>query len=219
MDNLQTQIKKPSRWLRLQYKKWFIIFKNGISEENPIIVSVLGICSALAVTNRVENAIVMGIGVIFVIMASSTLVSLLRNLIPSKVRMVAYMVIIAMFTIVVQLFLLAFLPLVAANLGAYTGLIITNCIVMGRAEAFAIKNPVRYTVIDGLANGLGYTLVLVAIAAVREPLAFGTFLGMPIPGFENWVNWNVMALAPGGFFILTLLAWLMRSLTKKYEET
>jgi len=219
MDNLQTQIKKPSRWLRLQYKKWFIIFKNGISEENPIIVSVLGICSALAVTNRVENAIVMGIGVIFVIMASSTLVSLLRNLIPSKVRMVAYMVIIAMFTIVVQLFLLAFLPLVAANLGAYTGLIITNCIVMGRAEAFAIKNPVRYTVIDGLANGLGYTLVLVAIAAVREPLAFGTFLGMPIPGFENWINWNVMALAPGGFFILTLLAWLMRSLTKKYEET
>lgn len=219
MDNLQTQIKKPSRWLRLQYKKWFIIFKNGISEENPIIVSVLGICSALAVTNRVENAIVMGIGVTFVIMASSTLVSLLRNLIPSKVRMVAYMVIIAMFTIVVQLFLLAFLPLVAANLGAYTGLIITNCIVMGRAEAFAIKNPVRYTVIDGLANGLGYTLVLVAIAAVREPLAFGTFLGMPIPGFENWINWNVMALAPGGFFILTLLAWLMRSLTKKYEET
>jgi Na+-transporting NADH:ubiquinone oxidoreductase subunit D len=219
MDDLQTQIKKPSRWLRLQYKKWFIIFKNGISEENPIIVSVLGICSALAVTNRVENAIVMGIGVIFVIMASSTLVSLLRNLIPSKVRMVAYMVIIAMFTIVVQLFLLAFLPLVAANLGAYTGLIITNCIVMGRAEAFAIKNPVRYTVIDGLANGLGYTLVLVAIAAVREPLAFGTFLGMPIPGFENWINWNVMALAPGGFFILTLLAWLMRSLTKKYEET
>ncbi|MFA7417020.1 MAG: Rnf-Nqr domain containing protein [Acholeplasma sp.] len=218
MNNTQSEIKKPSRWLRLQYKKWFIILKNGISEENPIIVSVLGICSALAVTNRVENAIVMGIGVTFVIMASSTLVSILRHLIPSKVRMVAYMVIIAMLTIVVQMFLLAFLPTVAANLGAYTGLIITNCIVMGRAEAFAIKNPVKYTLVDGLANGLGYTFVLIAIAAIREPLAFGTFLNFPIPGFENWINWNVMALAPGGFFILTLLAWLLRSWNKKYEE-
>ncbi|OED59301.1 Rnf-Nqr domain containing protein [Acholeplasma laidlawii] len=218
MENNQSILPKPSRWLRLQYKKWFLILKNGISEENPIIVSVLGICSALAVTNRVENAIVMGIGVTFVIMASSMLVSLMRNIIPSKVRMVAFMVIISMFTIVVQMFLQAFLPVVAANLGAYTGLIITNCIVMGRAEAFAIKNPVKYTIIDGFANGMGYTLVLIAIAAVREPLAFGTFLGMSIPGFDNWIKWNVMALAPGGFFVLTLLAWLVRTLTKKYEE-
>lgn len=218
MENNQSILPKPSRWLRLQYKKWFLILKNGISEENPIIVSVLGICSALAVTNRVENAIVMGIGVTFVIMASSMMVSMMRNLIPSKVRMVAFMVIISMFTIVVQMFLQAYLPVVAANLGAYTGLIITNCIVMGRAEAFAIKNPVKYTIIDGFANGMGYTLVLIAIAAVREPLAFGTFLGMSIPGFDNWINWNVMALAPGGFFVLTLLAWLVRTLTKKYEE-
>ncbi|WP_051457539.1 Rnf-Nqr domain containing protein [Acholeplasma granularum] len=216
--NQQQDIKKPSSWLRLQYKKWFIILKNGISDENPIAVTVLGICSALAVTNRVENAIVMGIGVTFVIMASSMLVSLLRNMIPSKVRMVAYMVIISVFTIVVQMFLQAFLPVVAANLGAYTGLIITNCIVMGRAEAFAIKNPVKYTIIDGFANGMGYTLVLIAVAAVREPLAFGTFLNYPLPGFDNWINWNVMALAPGGFFVLTLFAWLIRVWTKKYED-
>lgn len=217
MDQTQVVKKKPSSWLRLQYKKWFIILKNGISDENPIVVTVLGICSALAVTNRVENAIFMGIGVTFVIMASSALVSLLRNLIPSKVRMVAYMVIISMFVIVVQMFLQAFVPTVAENLGAYTGLIITNCIVMGRAEAFAIKNPVRYTVIDGLANGLGYTLVLILIASVREPLAFGTYLGFDLFFKEGWINWNIMALAPGGFFVLTLFAWLIRTLTKKYE--
>jgi len=220
MNNQENKstIPKPSGWLRLQYKKWFVILKNGISDENPIVVSVLGICSALAVTNRVENAIVMGIGVTFVIMGSSALVSILRNLIPSKVRMIAYMVIISLLTIVVQMFLQAYLPTVAANLGAYTGLIITNCIVMGRAEAFAIKNPLKYTLIDSFANGMGYMLVLIAIAAIREPLAFGTFLNMKIPGFENWINWNVMALAPGGFFVLTLLAWLMRTLTKNYEE-
>src|SRR5690606_2386327 len=126
--------KKPSTWLRLQYKKWFIVLKKGLTEENPIVVTVLGICSSLAVTNRVENAIFMGIGVTFVVMASSAIVSLLRNLIPPKVRMVAYMVIISIFTIVVQMFLQAYVPTVAANLGAYTGLIITNCIVMGRAE-------------------------------------------------------------------------------------
>src|SRR5690554_2852037 len=220
MNNQENKstIPKPSSWLRLQYKKWFVILKNGISDENPIVVSVLGICSALAVTNRVEIAIVMGIVVTFVIIGSSALVSILRNLIPSKVLMIAYMVIISLLTIVVQMFLQAYLPTVAANLGAYTGLIITNCIVMGRAEAFAIKNPLKYTLIDSFANGMGYMLVLIAIAAVREPLAFGTFLNMKIPGFGNWINWNVMALAPGGFFVLTLLAWLMRTLTKNYEE-
>src|SRR5690554_2681941 len=217
MENNQSILPKPSRWLRLQYKKWFLILKNGISEENPIIVSVLGICSALAVTNRVENAIVMGIGVTFVIMASSMMVSMMRNFIPSKVRMVAFMVIISMFTIVVQMFLQAFLPIVAANLGAYTGLIITNCIVMGRAEAFAIKNPVKYTIIDGFANGMGYTLVLIAIATIREFLGFGTFLGMRVmPG--SWINWVVFSIAPGGFFVIGLLAWGVRVLTRQYEE-
>lgn len=217
MDDVK-KTKKPSSWLRLQYKKWFVILKNGISDENPVVITVLGICSALAVTNRVENAVFMGLGVTFVIIASSTFVSLLRNLIPPKVRMVAYMIIISLFTIVVQMFLQAFVPTVAASLGAYTGLIITNCIVMGRTEAFAIKNPVRYTVVDGLANGLGYSFVLIAIAAIREPLAFGTFYGYRAPFMENWTNWNVMALAPGGFFIITLLAWGVRTLTKKYED-
>lgn len=216
--NEAQKAKKPSTWLRLQYKKWFITLKNGISDENPIVVTVLGICSSLAVTNRVENAIFMGIGVTFVIMGSSMFVSILRNIIPPKVRMVAYMVIISIFTIVVQMFLQAYVPTVAANLGAYTGLIITNCIVMGRAEAFAIKNPVRYTIIDGFANGMGYMFVLLLIASIREPLAFGTYLGYRPEFMENWINWNIMALAPGGFFVLTMFAWLIKTLIKQYEE-
>lgn len=205
------------KWIRLKYKKWYQILKNGIADTNPIVVSVLGICSALAVTNRVENAIAMGIGVTFVVMASSATVSLLRNLIPPEVRMVAYMVIISTFTIMVQMFLEGFFPMIATRLGAYVGLIITNCIVMGRAEAFAIKNPVRYTLVDGFANGMGYTFVLIAISSIREVLAFGEFLGMRVMP-ESWINWGLFALAPGGFFVLAMIAWLLRTMTKQYEE-
>lgn len=166
------------KWIRVRYTKWYNILKDGISRNNPIVISVLGICSALAVTNKVENAIAMGIGVTFVIMASSAVVSALRNVIPSKLRMVTYMVIISVFVIAVDMFLQGFFPAIAKNLGAYVGLIITNCIVMGRAEAYAVKNPVRYSIIDGFASGMGYTLVLVLVAGVREILAFGTFFNI-----------------------------------------
>ena len=168
------------KYIRMKYTKWFQTLKNGISESNPIVISVLGICSALAVTNQVQNAIAMGLGVTFVVMASSAFVSLLRNFIPTKMRMVAYMVIISTFTILVQMFLEGFFPAIYKNINSYVGLIITNCIVMGRAEAYAIKNPVRYTLVDGFANGMGYTLVLIAVATVRELLGFGTFLGIKL---------------------------------------
>ena len=204
------------KWIRIRYTKWYNIMKDGISTQNPIVISVLGICSALAVTNKVENAIAMGIGVTFVIMASSAVVSALRNVIPSKLRMVAYMVIISVFVIVVDQVLQAYFPSIAKSLGAYVGLIITNCIVMGRAEAFAVKNPVKYTLVDGLASGLGYTIVLILVAGVREILAFGTFFNIQIMS-ENFTTWTVMAMAPGGFFILSLFVWLIRELTKHYE--
>lgn len=204
------------KWIRVRYTKWYNIMKNGISTQNPIVISVLGICSALAVTNKVENAIAMGIGVTFVIMASSAVVSLLRNIIPSKLRMVAYMVIISVFVIVVDLILQAYFPEIAKSLGAYVGLIITNCIVMGRAEAFAVKNPVKYTLIDGLASGLGYTFVLILVAGVREILAFGTIMNIQVMS-PNFTTWTVMAMAPGGFFILSLFVWAIRELTKYYE--
>ncbi len=202
--------------IRLRYTKWFNILKGGLSKNNPIVIAVLGICSALAVTNKVENAIAMGLGVTFVIMASSAVVSLIRNFIPSKVRMVTYMVIISTFVIMVQMFLAAFFPIIEDALGAYVGLIITNCIVMGRAEAFAVKNPVRYTLVDGFANGMGYTFVLVVISIIRELLAFGSILNIQIMS-DSWVNWTVMAMAPGGFFVLGLFIWVFRELSKYYE--
>lgn len=202
--------------VRLRYKKWFNISRDGLTQNNPIAIAVLGICSALAVTNRVDNAIAMGLAVVFVVTMSSLTVSLIRNFIPSRVRMVTYMVIISSFVIIVQLFLEAFFPLVAAALGAYLGLIITNCIVMGRAEAFAVKNPLKYTFFDGIANGLGYTYVLVIVAVVRELLAFGTILDIRIMP-TAWNNWAVMALAPGGFFVLGLLIWVIRELTNNFE--
>ncbi|MBE0701288.1 MAG: electron transport complex subunit RsxE [Acholeplasmataceae bacterium] len=202
--------------IRMKYTKWYNIMKDGISRNNPIVIAVLGICSALAVTNRVDNAIAMGIGVTFVIIMSSMTISLVRNFIPSKLRMVAYMVTISTFVISVQLFLEAYFPTIAKALGAYVGLIITNCIVMGRAEAFASKNPVRYTFVDGLASGLGYTFVLISVALIREILAFGTILNIQVMS-DNWPKWVVMAMAPGGFFVLGLFIWLMRELSKYYE--
>ena len=203
--------------IRVKYTKWFNILKDGISRNNPIVVAVLGICSALAVTNKVENAIAMGLGVTFVIMASSLTISLLRNIIPQKVRMVTYMVVISTYVISVQAFLEAFFMPIADALGAYVGLIITNCIVMGRQEAFAVKNPVKYSIVDGFASGMGYTFVLIFVAVIRELLAFGTILNMQVMPV-GWEKWVVMAMAPGGFFVLGLLIWGMRELIKYYEN-
>lgn len=202
--------------IRLRYKKWFNVLRDGFKSNNPVFVAVLGICSSLAITNTVANAIAMGLGVTFVVMLSSATVSLLRSFIPSKVRMVTYMVIISTYTIAVQMFLQAYFPDIYTALGAYVGLIITNCIVMGRAEAFAVKNPVRYTLVDGFASGMGYMFVLILVSIIREPLAFGTLLGFQVmpEGFTPWVT---MAIAPGGFFILGVFIWILRDWAKTYE--
>ena len=202
--------------IRMKYTKWFNIMRDGISRQNPIAVAVLGICSSLAVTNKVENAIAMGLGVTFVVMVSSATVSAFRKSIPSKVRMITYMVITSTYTIAVQLFLAAYFPEISRALGAYVGLIITNCIVMGRAEAYGIKNPVRYSLIDGLASGLGYMLVLILVASIREVLAFGTWLNIQVMP-ATFPTWTVMALAPGGFFVIGLFIWGIRELIG-YQE-
>lgn len=203
--------------IRVKYTKSYNIIKDGISRNNPIVIAVLGICSALAVTNKVENAIAMGLGVTFVIMASSLTISLMRNIIPARMRIVTYMVVISTYVISVQAVLQAFFMPIADALGAYVGLIITNCIVMGRQEAYAVKNPIKYSIIDGFASGMGYTFVLIVVALIRELLAFGTILNMPIIGM-GWENWVVMAMAPGGFFVLGLIIWGMRELLKYYEN-
>jgi len=205
------------KFIRIKYTKWYNILKDGISRNNPIVIAVLGICSALAVTNKVENAIAMGLGVTFVIMASSLTISLLRNIIPQRVRIITYMVVISTYVISVQAFLQAYFMPIADSLGAYVGLIITNCIVMGRQEAYAVKNPIKYSIIDGFASGMGYTFVLIVVASIREVLAFGTFLNMQVLP-DTWVKWNAMAIAPGGFFVLGLLIWGVRELLKYYEN-
>ena len=198
---------------RLYYTKPFTIIRNGFVTHNPIYAMGLGICSALAITNRVENALAMGLSVTFVTMMTSFLVSLLRNVIPSRVRMVAYMVIISTFVIAVDQFLQGFFPSISAALGPYVGLIITNCIVMGRAEAFAISNKVSHSVLDAFANGMGYMFTLIVISVIREVLAFGSILGVRVLA-EGSTQWIVMAMAPGGFFVLATYLWIMRSITK-----
>ncbi len=202
--------------IRVKYTKWFNIIKSGMKTSNPVFVAALGLCSALAISNTVENAIAMGLGVTFVTMISSMFISMFRNFIPAKLRIVTYMVIISTFTIFVEKFLQAYYPSIYSALGAYVGLIITNCIVMGRAEAFAVKNPWRYSIIDGFASGMGYTFVLVLVALIREPLAFGTILGYQVmpAGFTTWAS---MKIAPGGFFILGIMIWILRSWAKSYE--
>lgn len=202
--------------IRMKYTKWFNIMRDGISQQNPVAVAVLGICSSLAVTNKVENAIAMGLGVTFVVMISSATVAAFRKVIPNKVRMITYMVIISTYTIGVQLFLAAYFPEISKALGAYVGLIITNCIVMGRAEAFGIKNPVRYSLIDGFASGMGYMIVLILVSTVREVLAFGTWLNIQVMP-ASFPTWTVMALAPGGFFVIGLFIWGIREFIGYYE--
>jgi Na+-transporting NADH:ubiquinone oxidoreductase subunit D len=203
--------------LRVRYTKWYQLFRKGIFKNSPIYGMALGICSALAVTNRVENAIAMGIGVTLVTVASSATTAFIRKYIPASVRMVTYMVLISTYVIAFQMILKTYFYDLSLQLGAYTGLIITNCIVMGRAEAFAIKNPTHYSIVDALANGIGYSLTLLTLSVVREVLAFGTLLGFRVVG-DGWTNWIVMAMAPGAFFVMAIYMWIMRTIAKLDQE-
>ena len=145
-------------------------FKEGAWANNPLAIQVLGICSALAVTNKLSNSLVMGVALLFVCVGSNLLVSLLRKHTPHRIRMVAEVAIIATFVILFDQILKAFFPEMSKQLGPYVGLIITNCIVMGRAEAFALQNPPMLAIIDGVANGVGYGVILAAIGFIREVL-------------------------------------------------
>jgi Na+-transporting NADH:ubiquinone oxidoreductase subunit D len=182
--------------------KGVVTLKDGVWGINPLAIQVLGICSALAVTNRLETSLVMGAALIFVCVGSNLLVSLLRNYTPHRIRMIAEVAIIATFVILFDQFLKAFYWDMSKQLGPYVGLIITNCIVMGRAEAFALQNPPILSMVDGLANGLGYAAVLGIIGFWRELLGTGQVLGFTIlPG--RWYAPNqLMILAPGAFFAL-----------------
>ena len=188
-------------------------FVDGFWRDHPIFGMVLGICSALAISNRVENAIAMGAGVTFVLVATALIISPLRSMIPLRVRIITFMIVISTFVIIVDKSLKAFFPTISTAIGPYVGLIITNCIIMGRAEAFYTQNKPGLSIVDAIANGLSYTYTLVIIAAVREVLGFGTLMGFRITP-AGWTNWVVMSMAPGAFFLLSIFIWLTRTIAR-----
>lgn len=188
------------------------ILKDGLLVENPIFRQVLGICSALAVTNLVVNTLFMGFGVTFATALTAFTVSQLRNYIPVRIRMIVQVVIIACYVMMIDILIKAVAPDIHRFIGPYVGLIITNCIIMGRAEAFASQNKPLPALVDGFANGLGYTAVLVAIAIVREIMGFGTVLGYVLPARDLWWHqWTIMVMPPGAFFMLAILTWIARA--------
>ncbi|MDO5754841.1 MAG: NADH:ubiquinone reductase (Na(+)-transporting) subunit D [Tissierellia bacterium] len=196
-----------------KYKK---IFKEGLAYDNPVLFQVIGICSALAVTNLMMNSLIMGIALTFVTGLSSLVISLLRNVTPKHIRMIVQVFIISFFVIIVDIFLKAYMPAMSKTLGPYVGLIITNCIIMGRAEAFAISNKPIPSLVDGIAAGLGYTIVLLLISLFREILGFGSVFGfrfMP----ESFVPWTMMIMPPGAFFILAMIMWVANTKLNKGE--
>ncbi len=184
--------------------------KRMLWEENPVIGQILGICSALAVTNLVKNTMVMCLGLIFTLIMSCLTVSLMRNVIPRQVRMIIQVLIIAAYVIFIKIVLDAFLPDISKELGPYVGLIITNCIVMGRTEGYAMANKPVDAILDGLGAGIGYSLVLLPIAMIREPLGLGSFFGYQIIP-PDWTRWNMMVIAPSGFFCLATYIWIVRA--------
>ncbi len=192
-----------------------IVFR-GIWHENPVAYQVLGICSALAVTVQMSTAVVMSIALTLVCAFSNLLVSLLRKQIPSNIRIIAELAIIASLVIVTDQILKAFFYDISKQLSIFVGLIITNCIVLGRAESFALANKPLDSFFDGIGNGLGYSMILVLVAFFREFLGSGKFLGFSIiPQFIydiGYQNMGLMVLAPGAFFIIGLLVWLKNSI-------
>ena len=176
----------------------------GILRENPTFVQVLGMCPALAVTNSVLNGIVMGLATTFVLVMSSLMISALRKAIPSQVRISTYVVVIATFVTVADFSLQALLPAAHHEMAAFISLIVVNCVILGRAEAFASRNPVLLSIADALGMGIGFTMALVLIGSVREVLGNGTFLGRAVFG-PNYEPWVIMILPPGGFLVLGVL--------------
>ncbi len=180
--------------------------------ENPVFRQVLGICSALAVTNLMFNTLLMCVGLVWTTVMTNITVSALRNYIPQRVRMMVQVLIIACYVIIVDIVLQARYPEIHRVIGAYVGLIITNCIIMGRAEAFASRNPVWPSFCDGLGSGLGYSGVLMTIAVDREGLGFGSVFGVTLPAPEIWWHsWTIMIMPPGAFFVLAIIVWIARS--------
>lgn len=190
------------------------IITDPLADNNPVTWQILGVCSALAVTTQVKTALVMSAALTFVLCCSNVVISLLRKMIPGKIRMIVELCIMATLVIIADQFLKAKMYDVSKQLSVFVGLIITNCILMGRAEAYALQNPPLKSFFDGLGNGLGYSIVLVTVASLREVLGSGTWLGLKVLP-ESYPGNLLMILPPGAFIIIGLLIWLQRSYISK----
>ena len=196
------------------------LITDPLTDNNPVTIQVLGICSALAITVQVEQGVVMGGAVLFVLVLGNLIISLLRNLIPSRIRIIVQLVVVAALVIIVNEVLKAFLPDVSEKLSVFVGLIITNCIIMGRFEAFAMANKPWPSVMDAIGNGLGYAGLLILVAVFRELFGSGTLYGFPIFGDYiegnglyslGYVNNNMMILPPMALITVALIIWVQRS--------
>jgi Na+-transporting NADH:ubiquinone oxidoreductase subunit D len=195
------------------------VFTDPLWDTNPVMFQVLGICSSLAVTTQLVPALIMAAGVTLVVSLSNVVISLMRNLIPNKVRIIVQLSVVSALVIMIDQFLKAFAYEQSKELSVFVVLIITNCIVMGRLEAFAMGNPPWPSFLDGLGNSLGYSLVLVVVATVREIMGNGSLLGyrvIPESAYAGgYQNFGLMLLPPGAFIILGLLVWAQRTISKK----
>lgn len=199
------------------------IFFNPFSKNNPVIVQVLGICSTLAVTAKLEPAIVMGLSVIVVLAFSNVIISLIRNTIPTNIRIIVQLVVVAALVIVVNQFLVAFEYDVSRQLSVFIGLIITNCILMGRLEAFAMGNGPWPSFLDGVGNGIGYAIILAIVGFFRELLGSGTLFGVQVvPQWcydHGYVNNGLMILPPMALILVAVIIWIHRSRNKDLQES
>ncbi|MDA7951819.1 MAG: NADH:ubiquinone reductase (Na(+)-transporting) subunit D [Pirellulaceae bacterium] len=188
---------------------------NPLFKNNPIALQVLGVCSALAVTTKLETSVIMSVAVIVVTACSNTAVSLIRNHIPSNIRIIVQMTIIASLVIMVDQVLQAYAHDASKSISVFVGLIITNCIVMGRAEGFAMKNNVKMSFLDGVGNGLGYSIILLLVGGARELFGSGNLYGIPVlqkVTEGGWYNPNgLMLLSPSAFFLIGLFIWALRT--------
>ena len=189
----------------------------GIWRENPVLIQLLGLCPALAVTNTVKNSLAMGLATFFVLCGSSLLVSLFKRFIPHEVRISTYILIIATFVTVADMTLEAVVPDTHKALGAFIALIVVNCMILGRQEAFASKRPVGRALLDAVGTGLGFIVALVMLGALREVVGFGTFLGISLFG-DSYERWVVMILPPGGFLALGVLLLIFSWVKRRQQE-
>ena len=212
-------VRKRVRKMKITHTRHFKVFSEPLIKSNPIFIQMLGICSALAVTVQLKTAIVMALSLTFVLAFSNLIISMLRKVIPRNIRMIVELSVIATLVILADEVLRAFLYDISKQLSVFVGLIITNCIVMGRAETFALGNPPGLSFLDGLGNGAGYGSVLIAVAFIRELFGSGKLFGFNVipHSFYNagYENMGFMLLAPAAFIIIGLLVWLQKSIAKE----